>query len=78
MRDVFAEYKLGKITWEEAYFTANNIAATVSGIPEKQEETEYWASQMESLGVDLAERMMKQLGYKQREDGVLFKCDDFA
>ena len=30
MRDVYAEYRQGKVSWEEAYFTANNIAATVS------------------------------------------------
>ena len=41
MRDVYAEYRQGKITWEEAYFTANNIAATVSGIPNNQEETSF-------------------------------------
>ena len=78
MRDIYAEYRQGLITWEEAYLTANNLAATVSCIPGKIEETDYWASQMESLGVDLAEKMMKKLGYRQREDGVFFKYDDIA
>ena len=78
MRDIYAEYRQGLITWEEAYLTANNLAATVSSIPGKIEETDYWASQMESLGVDLAENMMKKLGYRQREDGVFFKYDDIA
>lgn len=76
MRDVYAEYRQGKITWEEAYFTANNIAATVSGIPNSQDETDYWASQMESLGVDLAEQRMKELGYAQDKDGVFYKTED--
>ena len=78
MRDVYAEYRQGKISWEEAYFTANNIAATVSNNPNNQEETDYWASQMESLGVDLAEMRMKELGYTQREDGVFIKKEDIA
>lgn len=78
MRDLYAEYRHGLITWEEAYFTANNLAATVSDIPGKIEETDYWASQMERLGVDLAELMMKKIGYNQREDGVFFKCEDIA
>ena len=78
MRDVYAEYRQGKITLEEAYFTANNIAATVSNNPNNQEETDYWASQMESLGVDLAEMRMKELGYAQREDGVFIKNDNIA
>ncbi len=76
MRDVYAEYRQGKITWEEAYFTANNIAATASGIPNNQEETDYWASQMESLGVDLAEMRMKELGYLQTTEGVFIMPED--
>ena len=76
MRDVYAEYRQGKITLEEAYFTANNIAATVSNIPNSQDETDYWASQMESLGVDLAEQRMKELGYSQDKDGVFYKTED--
>ena len=50
MRDVFKEYRQGLISWDEAFATANNIAATASstpGIP--LEETEYWTKQMESL-----------------------------
>jgi len=78
MRDVYAEYRQGKISWEEAYFIANNIAATVSNNPDNQEETDYWASQMESLGVDMAEMRMKELGYAQRADGVFIKKVDLA
>lgn len=33
---------------------------------------------MESLGVDLAEMRMKELGYAQREDGVFIKNEDIA
>lgn len=76
MRDVYKEYRQGKITWEEAYFTANNIAATVSNMPGNEEETEYWARQMESLGVDLAEIEMRKLGYSQDSDGVFSKKTD--
>lgn len=76
MRDVYAEYRQGKISWEEAYFTANNIAATVSNNPNNQEETDYWASQMESLGVDLAEMRMKELGYLQTAEGVFIMPED--
>ena len=73
MRDIYAEYRQGKITWDEAYLTANNIAATAASNPETPfEETDYWATQMESLAVDAAESLMKMLGYKQREDGVLY------
>ena len=78
MINVYAEYRQGKITWEEAYFIANNIAATVSNIPNNHEETDYWASQMESLGVDLAEMRMKELGYAQRKDGVFYKNEGIA
>ena len=74
MRDVFKEYRLGLISWEEAYFIANNIAATASSNPELPfEETDYWARQMESLGVDAAELLMKLLGYKQNADGAFIK-----
>ncbi|MBR2597361.1 MAG: hypothetical protein IKE09_02300 [Clostridiales bacterium] len=75
MRDIYAEYRQGLITWEVAYFTANNIAATVSNnIAVPKEETEYWCKQMESLGVDAAEYLMKKmLGYKQNDSGVFFK-----
>lgn len=64
MRDVFKEYRMGLISWDEAYFIANNNAATI--IP----ETEYWASQMESLGIDASEKLMNLLGYKQDKDGI--------
>ena len=37
------------------------------------EETDYWCSQMESLGVDLAERIMLRLGYTQDIDGLFAK-----
>ena len=74
MRDVYKEYKLGTISWEEAYLTANNMAATVSSIPEiPYEETEYWARQMESLGIDASEIIMKQLGYKQTKNGLFHR-----
>jgi len=77
MRDVYKEYKQGLITWDEAYFIANNIAATSADSPNTPfEETDYWAKQMESLGVDAAEFIMKHLlGYKQNEDGILIKPD---
>ena len=74
MRDVYKEYRQGLISWEEAYFTANNIAATASSNPELPfEETDYWASQMESLGVDAAEQLMLLLGYTQNADGLFSK-----
>ena len=78
MRDVYAEYRQGMISWEEAYFTANNIAATVSNNPNNQVETDYWATQMESLAVDAAESLMKMLGYSQREDGVFFMSEEIT
>ena len=74
MRDLYKEYKQGVISWDEAYFTANNLAATVSDNPALPfDETDYWARQMESLGIDAAEKVMKLLGYKQGDDGVFFK-----
>ena len=75
MRDLYKEYKQGLITWEEAYFTANNIAATTSSNADLPfEETEYWCKQMESLSVDAAEIIMKIIfGYKQNSDGAFFK-----
>ena len=38
MRDLFREYRQGKITWDEAYATANNIAATTSSLPGTRDE----------------------------------------
>ena len=74
MRNVYKEYLQGKITWDEAYATANNIAATTSSIPgTKEEEVEWWASQMDSLGQDAAEHLMKLLGYKEDSMGVYSK-----
>ena len=71
MRNVYKEYLQGKITWDEAYATANNIAATTSSIPgTKEEEVEWWANQMDSLGQDAAEHLMKLLGYKEDSMGV--------
>ena len=74
MRNVYKEYLQGKITWDEAYATANNIAATTSSIPgTKEEEVEWWTSQMDSLGQDAAEHLMKLLGYKGDSMGVYSK-----
>ena len=74
MRDLFREYRQGKITWDEAYATANNIAATTSSIPgTRDEEIEWWASQMDSLGQDAAEHLMKLLGYTEDTMGVYTK-----
>ena len=67
MRNVFEEYRQGLITWDTAFAIANNNAA----IPSSQ--TDYWADQMDSLGVDIAELIMKRLGYKQNLDGIYFK-----
>ena len=74
MRNVYKEYLQGKITWDEAYATANNIAATTSSIPgTKEEEVEWWANQMDSLRQDAAEHLMKLLGYKEDSMGVYSK-----
>ena len=74
MRNVYKEYLQGKITWDEAYATANNIAATTSSIPgTKEEEVEWWTSQMDSLGQDAAEHLIKLLGYKEDSMGVYSK-----
>ena len=72
MRNVFEEYRKGQISWDEAYSTANNILASEE-LDVTTEETEHWASQMESLGVDAAEHLMKLLGYTQDSSGVYFK-----
>ena len=66
MRDVYKEYKQGLISWDEAYLIANNNAATMK-------DTDYWTKQMESLGVDMADCIMKQLGYKENQDGTFYK-----
>ena len=74
MRDVYIEYLEGKITWDEAYATANNIAATASDDIELEEgEVDFYASQMESLGVEAAGKLMELLGYKQDSIGIYFK-----
>ncbi len=74
MRDVFKEYRQGLISWDEAFAIANNMAATASENPCSPDgETDYWADQMDSLGGDAAEHLMKLLGYKQNENGIYFK-----
>lgn len=72
MRDVFEEYKMGLITWDEAYRIANNNAATAADVG-NSDEVDYWVKMMNDLGVDLAEQFMKMLGYKQNDDGAFFK-----
>jgi len=64
MRDVFKEYRQGLISWDEAFFIANNNAAACSG------DTDFWADQMDSLGCDAAVKNMEFLGYKRDEEGV--------
>lgn len=64
MRDVFKEYRQGLISWDEAFFIANNNAATGSG------DTDFWADQMDNLGFDAAEKIMEFLGYKHGEKGL--------
>ena len=74
MRDVYSEYKDGKLTWVEAYLIANNNAASLSNkLNTPQEEVEYWVQQMESLGVDIADSYMRSLGYVEDFAGVYSK-----
>ncbi|MCR4729373.1 MAG: hypothetical protein K5881_00450 [Saccharofermentans sp.] len=66
MRNVFEEYRQNLISWDEAYAIANNNAAS------SNLDTDYWADQMESLGVDAAEQLMTLLGYKQNDEGKYY------
>lgn len=66
MRNVFEEYRQNLISWDEAYAIANNNAAS------SNLDTDYWADQMESLGVDAAEHLMTLLGYKQNDEGKYY------
>ena len=70
MRNVFEEYRQGLISWDEAFFIANNNAATSTM------DTDFWADQMESLGVDAAVQIMELLGYKSDYDGVNHKPEN--
>ena len=68
MRNVFEEYRQGLISWDKAFRIANNNAA--KGL----RNTEYWAAQMESLGCDAAEQLMKsKYGYKENAEGMFYK-----
>jgi len=67
MRDVYKEYKQGKISWDKAFCIANNKASLCN------ENTEYWADQMDSLGCEAAEQLMTMLGYTHGEDGIYVK-----
>jgi len=74
MRDVYREYLENKISWDEAFCIANNLAATASADIELEEgEVDFYASQMESLGVEAAEKLMSLLGYTQDSMGIYFK-----
>ena len=73
-RDVFKEYRQGLLSWDEAFCIANNLAATACSEEDTEEiDVEWYTSQMESLGVDLACGLMTTLGYKQDKSGVYFK-----
>lgn len=73
-RDLFKEYRQGLLSWDEAFCIANNLAATASADIELEDgEVDFYASQMESLGVDAAEHLMKLLGYTQDGSGIYFK-----
>ena len=76
MRDPYAEYKAGLISWDKAYAIANNNAAKLSNLPNTEEEVDYWCEQMESLAVEAACSMMTLLGYKEDEDGAYYKPGD--
>ena len=68
MRNVFKEYRQGLISWDKAFRIANNMAAKGSS------NTDYWADQMDSLGCDAAEQLMKsKYGYKQNSEGLFYK-----
>lgn len=67
MRDVYKEYKQGLISWDKAYYIANNKAARGIG------NTDYWADQMDSLGCEAAEQLMALLGYTHGEEGIFNK-----
>ena len=67
MRNVFKEYRQGLISWDEAFFIANNNAATSTM------DTDYWADQMDSLGVDAAVQIMELLGYESDQEGIYKK-----
>lgn len=67
MRDVYKEYKQGLISWDIAYFTANNEAALCKG------NVDYWADQMDSLGCEAAEHLMSMLGYTHGDEGIFIK-----
>ena len=67
MRDVYKEYKQGLISWDKAYFIANNEAALCKG------NTDYWADQMDSLGCEAAERLMAMLGYTHGDEDIFIK-----
>lgn len=69
MRNVYKEYRLGLISWDTAFAIANNNAASMTS------DTDYWAHQMESLGVDVAEVIMSKLGYLEDENGNYFRPD---
>ena len=77
MRDVFSEYLAGQISWDEAYAIANNIAATASDDIELEEgEVDFYAKQMESLGVEAAGKLMDLLGYTQDSIGIYHKPNE--
>ena len=76
MRDVFKEYRQGLLSWDEAFCIANNLAATACTEAVNDEiETEFYTKQMESLGVDAAEQIMKLLGHKEDDSGIYYKPD---
>lgn len=74
MRDVFKEYRQGLLSWDEAFCIANNLAATAcTEAVNDALETEFYTKQMESLGVDAGEHIMRLLGYKEDDSGIYYK-----
>ena len=73
MRDLFKEYRLGLISWEEAFITANNLSANSSISAASYEETDYWASKLERLSFDISEQIIARLGYVEDNNGLYHK-----
>lgn len=58
MEDLFKQYLLGFISWDVAYVQANNNMVRLCG-QHRDDEFEYWVSQVQDLAETAADKVIK-------------------
>lgn len=72
MEDLFKMYRCDLISWEDAYVKAFNRMVEASE-ENSSEVVDYWASQVQSLAEEVANKHIQKLGYVETQEGFLRK-----